>query len=156
MLSILRLLGSSHFSRWHRAAELPRVSIITRRVVDELPKLSRPTLRCFTGICAGFARGWQSRDTSKAFGDYAAYVSKHLSDRVTHFFTTNELVCFTDLGYKNGQFAPGLKFADGEVNQNPRHRRAGATGWQYKPPGRMPRAGRKSGLAENATYTCGD
>jgi len=29
----------------------------------------------------------------------------------THFFTTNEFVCFTDLGYKSGKFAPGLKIA---------------------------------------------
>jgi beta-glucosidase len=27
--------------------------------------------------------GWQSRDTAKAFADYAGYVAKHLSDRVT-------------------------------------------------------------------------
>jgi beta-glucosidase len=53
--------------------------------------------------------GWQNRDTVKAFGDYAAYVSKHLSDCVGYFFTTNEFVCFTDLSYKNGQFAPGWR-----------------------------------------------
>lgn len=29
--------------------------------------------------------GWESRDTSKAFGDYAGYVAEHLSDRVKHF-----------------------------------------------------------------------
>jgi beta-glucosidase len=26
--------------------------------------------------------GWQSRDTSKAFGDYAGYVADKLSDRI--------------------------------------------------------------------------
>ena len=53
--------------------------------------------------------GWQSSETSKAFAEYAGYVTKRLSDRVHHFFTTNELVCFTDLSYKIGQFAPGLE-----------------------------------------------
>jgi beta-glucosidase len=65
--------------------------------------------------------GWRSRDTAKAFADYAAYVSKALSDRVPRFFTTNEFACFTDLGYKLGIFAPGLKLADAEVNQVRHH-----------------------------------
>src|ERR1700736_4355496 len=30
--------------------------------------------------------GWKSRDTSKAFADYAGYVAANLSDRVKHFF----------------------------------------------------------------------
>jgi beta-glucosidase len=34
--------------------------------------------------------GWMSRDTSKAFADYAAYVAEHLSDRVKNIFTINE------------------------------------------------------------------
>src|ERR1017187_3460276 len=38
--------------------------------------------------------GWESRDTSKAFADYAAYVGKRLSDRVHHFCTINEFSCF--------------------------------------------------------------
>jgi beta-glucosidase/6-phospho-beta-glucosidase/beta-galactosidase len=33
--------------------------------------------------------GWQSRETSKAFGE-SGYVAKHLSDRVKSFFTINE------------------------------------------------------------------
>ena len=34
--------------------------------------------------------GWQSRDTAKAFADYAGYVAEKLSDRVGHFFTIKE------------------------------------------------------------------
>ena len=34
--------------------------------------------------------GWQSSETSKAFGDYAGYVAERLSDRVKSFFTVNE------------------------------------------------------------------
>jgi beta-glucosidase len=65
--------------------------------------------------------GWQSRDTSLAFADYAGYVAQHLSDRVKHFMTTNEFTCFTDLGYRVGQFAPGLKLPDGPANQVRHH-----------------------------------
>jgi beta-glucosidase len=65
--------------------------------------------------------GWQSRDTPKAFGDYAAFVARRLSDRVHHFMTTNEIVCFTDLSYKQGQFAPGLQLGDAQVNQVRHH-----------------------------------
>ncbi len=65
--------------------------------------------------------GWQARDTAKAFADYAGFVAMRLSDRVRHFMTTNEIVCFTDLSYKIGQFAPGLKLADAAVNQIRHH-----------------------------------
>src|SRR5277367_1901865 len=46
--------------------------------------------------------GWASRDTSKAFADYAGYVAKHLSDRVKHFFTINECSRHVHLGHGNG------------------------------------------------------
>jgi beta-glucosidase len=65
--------------------------------------------------------GWQSRDTPKAFADYAGYVTRRLSDRVSHFMTTNELTCFTDLGYREGRFAPGLKLSDHDANQVRHH-----------------------------------
>ena len=53
--------------------------------------------------------GWQNRDTAKAFADYAGTVAEHLSDRVQHFMTMNELRSFVELGYGNGAHAPGLK-----------------------------------------------
>ncbi len=40
---------------------------------------------------------------------------------MSHFITTNEFVCFTDLGYKTGRFAPGLKLPDAQVNQIRHH-----------------------------------
>jgi beta-glucosidase len=52
--------------------------------------------------------GWQSKETSKAFADYAAYVTEKISDRVKHYFTLNEIYSFTDLSYGTGQLAPGL------------------------------------------------
>jgi Glycosyl hydrolase family 1 len=36
-------------------------------------------------------KGWQSRDTAKAFADYAGYVAEKLSDRVHHFLGGREL-----------------------------------------------------------------
>jgi beta-glucosidase len=65
--------------------------------------------------------GWQSRETAKYFGEYAGFVSRRLSDRVSHYFTINEFSCFTDLGYASGVFAPGLKLPPREVNQVRHH-----------------------------------
>ena len=66
---------------------------------------------------AALAGGWQSRDTAQAFADYAGYVARQLSDRVHHFITVNEFSSFTDLGYKLGVYAPGLKLPPAELNQ---------------------------------------
>jgi beta-glucosidase len=53
--------------------------------------------------------GWQSRETSKRFADYAGLVVKRLSDRVTRWFTINEFSCFTDGGHAPGGWAaPGV------------------------------------------------
>jgi beta-glucosidase len=61
--------------------------------------------------------GWQSRETVKHFGDYATFVTRRLSDRVSHYFTINEFSCFTDLAYGYGVFAPGLKLPRRQLNQ---------------------------------------
>src|SRR5215510_1671567 len=44
--------------------------------------------------------GWQSRDISKAFAEYAGYIAEKLSDRVRHFFTINEFRSFVEGGYQ--------------------------------------------------------
>ena len=93
------------------------------RLVDELLRKGiqpYPTLFHWD-LPQALANGWQSRDTSLAFADYAAFVARRLSDRVRHFMTTNEFVCFTDLSYKIGQFAPGLKLGPAAVNQVRHH-----------------------------------
>src|SRR5712692_5843636 len=94
-----------------------------QRVVDELLKNNiAPYITLFHwDLPQALPGGWQSRDTAKAFGDYAGFAAKRLSDRVRHFMTTNEMVCFTDLSYKFGQFAPGLKLGDAAVNQIRHH-----------------------------------
>lgn len=62
-------------------------------------------------------KGWESKETSKAFGDYAAYVARNLGDRVKNFFTINEFRTFIELGYGAGVFAPGLKLPEEKLGQ---------------------------------------
>jgi beta-glucosidase len=123
-----------------------------QRVVDELLKNNiAPYITLFHwDLPQALPGGWQSRDTSKAFGEYAGYIAKHLSDRVGHFFTTNEFVCFTDLGYKEGRFAPGLKLPDAQVNQI-RHHAILGHGMAVQAIRANAKSGTQVGLAENAT-----
>ena len=94
--------------------------------------------------------GWQSRDTSEAFGHYAGYVAAHLSDRVKHFMTTNEIRTFTQLGYQTGTFAPGLKLDDSAVAQVC-HNAVLAHGLGVQAIRASAKPGVKVGLAENVT-----
>jgi beta-glucosidase len=122
-----------------------------QRVVDELLKNNiAPYITLFHwDLPQALPGGWQSRDTSKAFGDYAGYIAGKLSDRVSHFFTTNEFVCFTDLGYKTGRFAPGLKLPDAQVNQV-RHHAVLGHGLAVQAIRANAKNGTQIGLAENA------
>jgi beta-glucosidase len=121
------------------------------RVVDELLAANiQPYITLFHwDLPEALRGGWESRDTSKAFADYAAYVAKRLSDRVSHFFTTNEFVCFTDLSYKTGQFAPGKKLPPAQVNQV-RHHGILAHGLAVQAIRANAKSGTLVGLAENA------
>ena len=121
------------------------------RVVDELLAHNiTPYITLFHwDTPAALPGGWQSRDTAKAFADYAAYVTKHLGDRVKHWMTTNEFVCFTDLGYREGTFAPGLKLPPGPANQV-RHHGILAHGLAVQAIRANTPAGTQVGLAENA------
>src|SRR5262245_43497438 len=65
--------------------------------------------------------GWESRDTAKAFADYAGYVAGKLSDRIRHFFTINEFTSFVEFGYGTGLAAPGLKLPPARLNQVRHH-----------------------------------
>ena len=122
------------------------------RVVDELLASGiTPYITLFHwDLPNALPGGWQSRDTSRAFADYAAFVAKHLSDRVHHFMTTNEFTCFTDLGYRSGRFAPGMKLADGPANQV-RHHGILAHGLGVQAIRANARGPVEVGLAENAT-----
>jgi len=122
------------------------------RVVDELLANGiTPYVTLFHwDLPAALPGGWQNRDTSKAYADYAAYTSKHLGDKVKHWMTTNEFTCFTDLGYRYGQFAPGLKLSDAEANQV-RHHGILAHGLGVQAIRANTSKGTQVGLAENST-----
>lgn len=94
--------------------------------------------------------GWESRETSKAFGDYAGYAAEKLSDRVRHFFTINEFGAFVELGYRLGIHAPGLKLPAGRFNQT-RHHAVLGHGLAVQAIRARAKAGTRVGLAENMT-----
>ena len=96
--------------------------------------------------------GWESRNTAEAFGHYAGYVAKHLSDRVRNFFTINEFGAFVDLGYSVGIHAPGLKLPPGRFNQT-RHHAVLGHGLAVQAIRANAKPGTKVGLAENM-YVC--
>lgn len=92
--------------------------------------------------------GWESRETSNAFAEYAGYVAGKLSDRIRYFFTTNELSAFVELGYGTGVHAPGLKLPHARLNQV-RHHAVLAHGLAVQAIRAAARPGTKVGPAEN-------
>jgi beta-glucosidase len=92
--------------------------------------------------------GWESRDTAKAFADYAGFISEKLSDRIKHFFTINEFTSFVELGYGSGQFAPGLTLPPARLNQV-RHHAVLGHGLAAEAIRGSAKRGTKVGLAEN-------
>jgi beta-glucosidase len=94
--------------------------------------------------------GWQSRETSRAFAEYAGYVAERLSDRVQHIFTINEFGAFVELGYRVGIHAPGLKLDAKAFNQT-RHNAVLGHGLAVQAIRARAKAGTKVGLAENMT-----
>ena len=59
--------------------------------------------------------GWLSRDTCHRFADYAQEVARRFGDRVETIATHNEPWCSANLGYGNGQFAPGVADAKSAI-----------------------------------------
>jgi beta-glucosidase len=105
--------------------------------------------------------GWQSRDTSHAFADYAGYVAGKLSDRVPHFFTINEFHSVVELGHRGVDIdvggkretvrtAPGLTLPPAELNQV-RHHAVLAHGLAVRAIRANARPGTGCGPAENIT-----
>jgi beta-glucosidase len=92
--------------------------------------------------------GWQSRDTSKAFADYAGYVAERISDRVKRIFTINECARLVFAGYGFGMDAPGLTLSPRELNQV-RHHVALGHGLAVQAVRAHGRTGTKVGPAEN-------
>ena len=92
--------------------------------------------------------GWRSRDTSKAFADYAGYVAERISDRVKHIFTINECARLVYAGFGMGIDAPGLTLPQKEINQV-RHHVALGHGLAVQAIRAHARSGTKVGPAEN-------
>jgi beta-glucosidase len=86
-----------------------------RRLVDELHKYNitpHATLFHWDSPQALEDRygSWQSREMAKDFATYAEAVVSRLGDRITHWMTLNEIMCFTHFGYGVNQVpihAPG-------------------------------------------------
>ena len=94
--------------------------------------------------------GWERRDTALDFADYAAVVAAKLGDRVTNFFTLNEMASFIEHGYGLGIFAPGLKLPDGRLAQA-RHHAVLAHGLGVQAIRAAGHVGTRVGPAENLT-----
>jgi beta-glucosidase len=93
--------------------------------------------------------GWTSRETPKAFADYASHVARELGDRVKNYFTINECSRLVHLGHGVGSDAPGLKLPQAGMNQV-RHHVALAHGLAVQAIRAHGRAGTRVGPAENA------
>ena len=65
--------------------------------------------------------GWRVRGVADAFAQYADTIVKAYSDRVKHWITVNEIVCFTRHGYGGGGKAPGADEGEAVVNQTYHH-----------------------------------
>ena len=94
--------------------------------------------------------GWEGRETSKAFADYAGYVAARLTDRVKHIFTINEFGAFIEVGYRWGIHAPGLKLTGSRLNQT-RHHGVLGHGLAVQAIRAAAKQGTKVGIAENIT-----
>jgi beta-glucosidase len=102
---------------------------------------------------------WQSRDTAKAFADYAGYIAGQLSDRASHFFTINEFFSFVDIGHRGFdttidgkrtriEHAPGLRLSNARLHQV-RHNAILAQGLAVQAIRANGRAGTRCGPADN-------
>jgi beta-glucosidase len=65
--------------------------------------------------------GWRSRRTVDAFARYADTIVRALGDRISNWFTLNEIIAFTRNAYGIGRNAPGLREPEAVVNQTYHH-----------------------------------
>ena len=91
--------------------------------------------------------GWQSRDTAKAYADYAGFVAGKLSDRVKDFMTMNEIGSFIS-GYVSSDTAPGLHVDEAALAQLTHYAVLGH-GWGVQAIRAHARPGTKVGIADN-------
>ena len=97
--------------------------------------------------------GWENKDTSKAFADYAGYTAGKLSDKIKHFMTMNEIRSFTESGYGNGMHAPGLTVGRKRLAQV-NHNAVLGHGLSVQAIRAHVKSGTMVGLADNAMAIC--
>ena len=117
-LSHVHLLVA-RLSQRQPASPIPRASTTTAAWSTSCwPTTSRPTSRSFIGICRRPCPAAGSRATRQRPSPITPPTSPSTSATAcTHWMTTNEFVCFTDLGYAKASFAPGLKLPPAQANQ---------------------------------------
>ena len=99
-----------------------------KRVLDELLANGiTPYVTLFHwDLPAALPGGWQSRATALAFADYAGYVARQFPIACSHFMTTNEFACFTDLSYQDRPVCAGAAAAGGRGEPGAPSRHSGA------------------------------
>ena len=128
---------AAHLPRGHRPAEPEGRRLLQpprRRAARGRHRAVRDALPLGPAAGApGQDGGWQSKETAKAFADYAGYVAEQLGDRVKHYFTINEFASFVEGGYQGIDVqvgggktvhlgaAPGLRLSDSELKQVRHH-----------------------------------
>ena len=60
--------------------------------------------------------GWENKDTSKRFADYANFISKNFGDQFKSIATINEPWCISWLSHYLGEHAPGKKNLNAAVH----------------------------------------
>ena len=136
-----------------RGAPNPKGLDYYNRVIDGLLAAGiEPYVTMFHwDLPAALPGGWQNRDTSYAFADYAGFIASKITDRVKHIMTVNEIRCFTDLGHLQGVHAPGLKLDPAGVNQV-RHHGVLAHGLGVQAIRAHAVSGTQIGLADNTSF----
>jgi beta-glucosidase len=127
-IRLLAQLGIQHYRfsiSWARVIPEGRGAIneagldFYRRLVDELLQYGitpHATLFHWDSPQALDDRygSWQSREMAQDFAEYVSVVVSRLGDRITHWMTLNEIMCFTHYGYGVGEVpihAPGTVVA---------------------------------------------
>lgn len=98
--------------------------------------------------------GWESKECSRAFADYAACMVTHLGDRLKGVFTMNEFFCFLEKAYgvDADAFAPAKKVSCKVLNLARHHALLGH-GWAIQAMRAARPNGPLLGLADNPNTT---
>ncbi len=99
------------------------------------------------------AGGWRNRATAEAYGKFAEVAVAALKDHVKHWFTLNEIRCFTEYCYSGGlRMPPGINETPQVVNQTIHHALL-AHGYGVQAVREHGGKGAKVGLVENLACT---